>query len=252
MRVGVIGDTHGHLAELQKMVQLLEDHQVDRVVHLGDLIDRGYDDLGCLRLAQGTFRARSGHQEPIEVVCGNHEDAMGRAAQSLPKPGTDYPCAPGSSYLAERLTSQDLAWIYRLPIKLQIPELNLLLVHGGILPGMRTLDQVDDRALRVRYLNEWGQALSGTTKSDTFWPDVYDGRFGTVIFGHESFPEPKRFAHAVGLDGEGRGKLHAAIFSDERSGVRETFFTVPYKNRWAAEPEEPRQRSLWETVGEPW
>jgi hypothetical protein len=36
---------------------------------------------------------------------------------------------------------------------------------------------------------------------DPFWADVYDGRFGHVIFGHQPFVDGvKHFNHATGID----------------------------------------------------
>lgn len=232
MRVAVIGDVHGHGEELAEMLHTVASHRVDRIILLGDLVDRGPDPLACIDIARDwTFKARCGRDAHLEAISGNHEDNYARAWMGLPKPGTTQKCFPSDDALYRALRRDDLHWLSRLPHAIRIKSLNLLLVHGGIIPVMKAWKDVDERVMRVRYLDEHGRPLSGLSFSKRFWADEYDGRFGHVVFGHESFSAPKVFKHAIGLDGEGRGKLHAAIFSDERSGVTYKTFTVEYSRQ---------------------
>lgn len=237
MRVAIVGDVHGHRVELTEMLGRLEDARVDRICFLGDLIDRGDDSFGCLRLARtGSFKSRCGQRRRFEVIRGNHEDAYVRAWFGVPKPGETRPCLPTSDSFLKALRADEVHWMSNLPLTLKIEEMNLLLVHGGILPEMRREADLDARVLRCRYLDEKnGRAVPGFTHSSRFWAEEYDGRFGTVLFGHESWEKPKFFDHAIGLDGEGRGKLHAAIFnSDGRNELTVSTLTVDYKvSAWA-------------------
>ena len=57
--------------------------------------------------------------------------------------------------------------------------------------------------MRTRYIDaQKGFIGLGHEKSgDPYWADVYDGRFGHVIFGHQPFLEGvKYFNHATGID----------------------------------------------------
>jgi predicted phosphodiesterase len=233
MRLAVVGDVHGHAEELAEMLRKIEAHQVDQIVLLGDLVDRGPDPLLCLDIAQKwAFKARCGRERSLDVLSGNHEDNYARAWMGLPKPGTtNVKCYPSDLALYRALTRTDLHWMSTLPHAIKVEQLDLLLVHGGILPEMEELSEVDERVMRVRYLDDRGAAVPGFLPTKRFWADEYDGRFGNVVFGHESFSAPKVFKHAIGLDGEGRGRLHAAIFTDERSGLTFKTFTVDYKKR---------------------
>lgn len=71
----VIGDVHGQVDQLEKALNaaeaLIKQGRVSRVVFLGDLIDRGPDSLGCLRLI-ADFRSR--HETVL--LLGNHEQFM--------------------------------------------------------------------------------------------------------------------------------------------------------------------------------
>jgi hypothetical protein len=61
----VLGDMHGKLGLVQKVLTHLNyDPQVDRLFSVGDLVDRGEDNLGCLRLLrQGLNAVQSNHGE---------------------------------------------------------------------------------------------------------------------------------------------------------------------------------------------
>ena len=51
--------------------------------------------------------------------------------------------------------------------------------------------------------------------SSIFWADLYDGNEGFVVYGHQSFKEPKKSKHALGIDtGCVYGnKLSAVVFN---------------------------------------
>lgn len=233
MRVAVIGDVHGHREELVKMLNKVERHQVDRIVLLGDLVDRGPDSPGCLRVARKwQFRARNGRLKNLEVVQGNHEDAYVRHYLGLPKPGHIGVARPGNEWLAKRLSYGDLQWMCQLRRYIWIEQLGVLLIHGGVLPRMTRWDDLDAHVLRVRYLDARGETLPWTASSPRFWADDYDGRFGFIVFGHESWREPCYFPNAIGIDGHTFNKVHAVILSDERSGLRiSKTMTVDYAAR---------------------
>lgn len=78
-------------------------------------------------------------------------------------------------------------------------------------------------------------SLGEETEEDPFWADVYDGRFGTVFFGHSPFTNeeaPVEFDHAVGLDlGAVFGnRLAAAVLSPDGS---RSFVSVPSSGKFA-------------------
>ena len=66
--VWVIGDVHGHISSLNSLLSKLELSEYDQLVSLGDLIDRGPDSAGVMRL----FQSNSNYH----FIRGNHEDLM--------------------------------------------------------------------------------------------------------------------------------------------------------------------------------
>jgi putative phosphoesterase len=64
MKIGIFGDVHGHLAELQQTLALLRRHQVDEIICLGDLVDKGIHSDAVVQLML---------QQAIPCVQGNHD-----------------------------------------------------------------------------------------------------------------------------------------------------------------------------------
>jgi len=74
MKTFVIGDIHGRFAQLQGLLDLLpRDEPTDKLVFLGDLIDRGLDVPGCVAHVLSLCR-----ENPERVIClrGNHEQML--------------------------------------------------------------------------------------------------------------------------------------------------------------------------------
>ena len=71
-RVWVVGDIHGHLRTLRALIHRLRLDEEDRVVLLGDMIDRGPDSAGVLSYIR--------EHPQIVAIKGNHEQM---AIQSL-------------------------------------------------------------------------------------------------------------------------------------------------------------------------
>ena len=74
MKTFVIGDIHGRCAQLHSLLDLLpRDRSTDKLVFLGDLIDRGPDVPGCVDLVVGLCS-----ENPERVLClrGNHEQML--------------------------------------------------------------------------------------------------------------------------------------------------------------------------------
>ena len=67
-KVWVIGDVHGHLEVLNRLLDKLELKSEDKVVFVGDLIDRGPDSAGVVQQVRKDKR--------MFCVMGNHERMM--------------------------------------------------------------------------------------------------------------------------------------------------------------------------------
>ena len=120
--------------------------------------------------------------------------------------------------LEAELTEADYAFLAGSVPFVRIPDWNLLVVHGGIPGDMTAFPETLEAAealtgkarsrfrkiLRTRYIDRaTGKflALGDNQPGDPFWAEIYDGRFGHVVFGHQPWREgPACFAHATGVD----------------------------------------------------
>lgn len=217
-----VGDVHGCRAELTSLLSEvgLGTPGEDRVIFVGDLVDKGPDSIGALRDAQRILRTFPGSC----VVAGNHEEKALRMFKS----GKLDQFVDGHEDRAwvHEATEEDWAFIESMPLTWHNPKANIRVVHGGIFPALLekhpdAFDKIEARGanwhkgggkvmnrarrmLRVRYVNGEGDmlALGENQEGDPFWADVYDGSQGTVIFGHSPFLSGKArvFPHAIGID----------------------------------------------------
>lgn len=172
MRTIVVGDIHGCLQEFDELMRVVELHTTDRLVLVGDLINKGPDSLGVVR------RAR---ERGALLVRGNHEE---RFLSNYRKTGMN----------TYGLSEDDLWYFRKAYLHMELPELGAVVVHGGIPQSLTRLVGPEDPDYR---LIPTLQSVGGQS-----WAWGYDGRFGHAYFGHQPFmlSEPARFPHATGLD----------------------------------------------------
>lgn len=231
-RLIAIGDVHGCVEELTGLVEQIDPGTEDRVVFLGDLIDRGPDSVGAVRLARATIE-----RIPDSLsILGSHEAKLARIYAGSGQEGLP-------DHL-QGLTDEELGWLASLPLFARDRERRIVFVHGGFYPDYFARygalpEHPDDlagqprkqreRARRfvfVRRIDDRGRfvGLHEETADARHWADLYDGREGYACFGHEPFLDAPRWSeHAVGIDGGCvfGGELLAAVWADG-STVRPT------------------------------
>jgi len=242
-RTIIIGDVHGMLPELESLLGRLQPTTDDEVVFVGDLVDKGPDSVGVVR------RVRElADTVPVVLVEGNHEDKHRRFRKNLTvRPEVAAGQAerqPELATITEGLSEEDVAFLDGAVMFHRVPDHGVLVVHGGIPGDMVTFPATPEEAaaltgkakralsktLRTRHVSaETGKflQLGKEGPEDPFWADVWDGRFGHVVFGHEPFVAgPALFPHATGVDTGAvfGGSLTALVIDD--AGER-SFVSVP-------------------------
>lgn len=255
MKKVVIGDVHGCLEELKTLIAKLNLQETDEVVFVGDLLNKGPDSIGVWRYVQ-----ERNHFNGAKVVCcwGNHEDKHYRYTIN-PQNFTN---AVNLQQIQEQFTDADHKFFEEFVLYHYDPRFNLLIVHAGLMqtipdlnhfPYVKIVDYYNKISgkkrknyllnIRLRFLSKnTGQFVSyGKEKEgDPFWAELYDGRLGTVVFGHQAFGEPKFFEHAIGIDtGCVYGnKLSAIIFE---MGVKEPLVISVNSREMYMKPDLPLQ-----------
>lgn len=233
MRYVILGDVHGCYEETTTLLELMLDLEEDDVIiPIGDLFHKGPSEGKVINY----FMSRCD-----QYVLGNHEEKQIRWEKHEIKraeTGKPNPMKHVENY--EFPTEKQRDWIRnaaRLFIPVYAGKKKFLLVHGGIEPSMKFLPQTNlpweipkkkrqhsFTVLRTRYVNPQGRMVSmgEETDEDVFWAEVYDGRFGHVIFGHQPYLDrasPKEYPHATGIDlGCVYGNYLCALIIDGETG----------------------------------
>ncbi|MFC3688901.1 polynucleotide kinase-phosphatase [Aquipuribacter hungaricus] len=240
----VVGDVHGCRAELEQLLEDLgyalvrdeQDRPVDAVppdgrtaVFVGDLVDRGPDSPGVLRLVMGMVAA--GH---ALAVPGNHESKLVRALQ-----GRDVQVSHGLEETLVQLAAETPEFrteverfCHGLVSHLVLDAGRLVVAHAGL------VEKYHGRAsARVRSFALYGDT---TGETDEFglpvrypWAQEYRGA-ATVLYGHTPTPEPEWVNGTMCLD-------TGAVFGGHLTALRypeKEIVQVPAQQIWY-EPVKP-------------
>lgn len=202
-----IGDLHGIYDETLALLKKCQVTAQDRVIFLGDYVDRGPENGKCCDLV----REREQIQGTHAGILGNHEDKHIFYEDYL----AHYGVLPERVHTGHIMTRSQLkpehhSWFKTLPTFIRVPEYNVAAVHAGVFPG-RPLEAQDRRhLLHVQMLqthNKHGQFTNtqslwpskAPNKEWKFWTHFWDGP-ETIIFGHSVFDRPLLTSKAIGLD----------------------------------------------------
>ena len=210
-RTIVIGDVHGCLDELQDLLRLCSiDETADRVLLVGDLVAKGPDSQGVVQLAR---------ERDFRAVLGNHDAkvlSIGRDAPARPGDEDGKDGGKDHATVARSLTSEDWRYLEALPLYRALPELDALVVHAGLVPGVALPDQPRNMLINMRSITPSGEP-SKRVDAGVPWASLWPGP-AHVVFGHDAIRGLQQHPFATGLDTGcvyGRA-LTAIILPDKR------------------------------------
>lgn len=152
MSTYVFSDVHGHSAALRRVLERISPEPDDHFFCLGDMIDRGPDPVGVMRLTRELPNVR--------VLMGNHEDLM---LQAL---GGDDSVAQfnwginGGGITADALAELDddvadelVDWVRHLPrwAYARVAGQLYLMCHAGVRLSVPTPEAWDDEGIRAYF-----------------------------------------------------------------------------------------------------
>jgi serine/threonine protein phosphatase 1 len=193
-----VGDVHGEISLLQRLLALLPLRDEDTLIFLGDCLDRGEDSIATVLALQALKR-----DHPATIFLrGNHEDAW--LAQWN---GAGFELAPsidGARKVWEGCNGQvPFAvgdWLEE--TRVEYEDEHAYYVHAGYLPGKPIWRTPDFHKM-------WG--TQGFLESDYDWGKP-------VVFGHWDFAEPLLQPNKIGVDTGAfkHGALTAVRLPDRR------------------------------------
>lgn len=188
-RTLAIGDVHGCLEELKELLAAARYVEgEDRLVFVGDLVDRGPDPVGVVR----EVRRLSSHGDVLTVM-GNHEEKLVRwfkraeEERALGKKNPMTPPPPERLAQWEAFDTEDRAWLAERPITAEAAP-GWTVVHGGF-ESTRSGAQKPQKMLRCRWVDpETGRMIALAegalaAPKGVVWMERWRGP-AHVVYGH--------------------------------------------------------------------
>ncbi len=186
-RLIAVGDIHGCAVEFAELLDKLQLQRGDRLVLLGDLINRGPDSRLVLDLARSA-RAR--------CLLGNHEL---RLLRSRRRADPAFLRAEDRATIA-LLRPADWDFLAAMPLTHFDADLNTVFVHGGFLPGQPWEHQPAEVVTRIQVVDAQGRARKRTeSPGSPLWVDFWSGP-PFVVYGHTPRPAVHKLKWSLGLD----------------------------------------------------
>lgn len=186
-RTIAVGDIHGCADEFEELLGKLALTKRDRLILLGDLINRGPDSGRVLELAR-----KHAHRS----LLGNHELRL----LNYRRTGDPTHLKKSDYETLKQLSANDWDYIARMPLTFPVPEAGVVLVHGGFLPGKRWRSQPARVVTRIQVIDADGEPRKrADAPGCPHWSDLWRGP-PFVIYGHTPNPEPVRTKWSLGID----------------------------------------------------
>lgn len=186
-RLIAIGDIHGCHVEFADLLNQLALTRDDRLILLGDLVNRGPDSCKVLDLARA-YRATA--------LLGNHELRLLKYRRTGDK-----------KYLKEhdlatfnQLQPADWEYLEKMSLTVEEPELNVVFVHGGFMPNEPWQKQPAEVVTRIQVIKRDGRPgkRSDDPEAPT-WAELWSGP-PFVVYGHTPRPSIYKLKWSVGID----------------------------------------------------
>ena len=194
-----IGDPQGCATELEQLLEKCKATLDDRVIIVGDLIDRGPESGRCIDIAMRLER----RQGAPSAIMGNHESRH-LHYKDLETWGRDPKVViPTHVETRKQLTEEHYAWMRKLKLFIRLPEHDAAVVHAGAYPGRPLEAQDPHHLLHIQMIdppNEKSMWPSRAPEDWKFWTHFWDGP-ERLIFGHSVLDRPLLTDTVCGIDG---------------------------------------------------
>ncbi|OQE40175.1 hypothetical protein PENCOP_c006G07514 [Penicillium coprophilum] len=244
-RLVIVGDVHGMKKSLDVLLEKISFHKSkgDHLIFVGDVANKGPDSPGVVDLAikLDASAVRGNHENAIlnaaadikakrdsQLHSGDLTDtpALSENSRADPREDTARDCsipdknASSTSHTtALALSKRQIDWLAALPLilRVKLPQDlastlgdTLIVVHAGLVPGIRLEDQNPYDLMHMRSLvrtpGEEGGLIPAESPGEESWVVEWDqwqdklASKTTVIFGHDAKRRLQQSRYAIGLD----------------------------------------------------
>ena len=186
-RLIAVGDIHGCYKEFEDLIDKLDLEKDDRLILLGDLINRGPDSARVVELAREYATAS---------LLGNHE------LKHLNYRRTDDPSHLKKYDYAtmEQLRGKDWDYLESMKLTYEDETLGVVFVHAGFLPDRPWQRQPARIVTRIQVIGKDGEPHKRSEMPDApHWSELWSGP-PFVVYGHTPRPEVSRTKWTLGID----------------------------------------------------
>ena len=206
-RIIAIGDIHGCHQEFAELLEQLALTKDDRLILVGDLINRGPDSCKVIDIAR---------QNRAISLLGNHELRLLEYRKA--KTPIDSISRETDADTFQKLRPSDWDYLAAMPLTYYEAELNTVYVHGGFMPTEPWQRQTAEVVTRIQSINAQGRPCKRADAPDSpAWADLWTGP-PFVVYGHTPRPEVYKLKWSVGIDTACvmGGQLTAYILPEKR------------------------------------
>jgi serine/threonine protein phosphatase 1 len=214
-----VGDIHGRLDLLDVFLEKVRDTRAT-VILLGDLIDRGPDDLGVLERVEKLLEdPESWGLEAVYALRGNHEQMFLDACEGY---GVSIWVNNGGKYQELDQLSLHSNWVRGLPIYMVVGD--TMFIHSGTFPGMNPAESIEaGRVESLVWIREPFMTIGPQLEK---WTD----KIKRVVHGHTPFFEDEQLGQVnVSQKGDRIGIDSGAYFTGtltSYNATRNTFCQI--------------------------
>ena len=186
-RLIAVGDIHGCHKEFEELLTKLALQKRDKLILLGDLINRGPDSAKVIALAR---------EHASMSLLGNHELRL----LNYRKTGDPTHLKKSDYDTLKQLNHRDWAYMSAMPLTYHDREDGIVLVHGGFLPGQAWRAQPARVVTRIQVIDKNGTPCKRADAPNApHWSELWTGP-PFVVYGHTSRPEISRLKWSLGID----------------------------------------------------
>lgn len=186
-RLIAVGDIHGCHKEFADLLDKLDLQKDDRLILLGDLINRGPDSGKVVELAR---------EHATASLMGNHE------LRHLNYRRTDDPTHLKKDDYAtlDQLKGKDWDYLEKMKLTYVDDELGVVFVHAGFLPDQPWEKQPARIVTRIQVIGKDGEPHKRSDMPDCpHWSTLWEGP-PFVVYGHTPREEVSRTKWTLGID----------------------------------------------------
>lgn len=204
-RLIAIGDIHGCYREFEDLLDQLELKADDRLILLGDLINRGPDSGRVVALAR---------EHATASLLGNHE------LRQLNHRRTDDPThlKKYDHETIKQLRGRDWDYLEAMKTTYEDEALGVVFVHAGFLPDQPWRQQPARVVTRIQVIDRQGEPRKRCAAPDApHWSERWTGP-PFVVYGHTPRDEVARTKWTLGIDTAcvAGGSLTAYVLPEKR------------------------------------